>query len=234
MIRSFRLGCLDIIPFYCISVDANREGAISRNDCSRSERAIAGFLVFAKQKNKPAASYSRTGDAAPPPGERKEKASAPRVPVIVRGRVPKVPPTRGTILAQRPKRRGASGLVSFSLSLGHAREEGHSARLSTHSRLRAERKPIIYPPPRTTAANPPRAYRGEAAGRIRVSTLRAGSCESQNGAGDAPKRSGGMPRRPKVERTSEAKWPQGAARGAIPLNSHRVKDDAERDRGDFE
>ena len=43
---------------------------------------------------------------------------------------------------------------------------------------------------------------------------------SKNGVGDAPKRSGGKPRRPKVERTSEAKWPQGAARGALPLNRH--------------
>ena len=53
---------------------------------------------------------------------------------------------------------------------------------------------------------------------------------SQNGASDAPKRSGGKPRRPKVERTSEAKWPQGAAWGATPLNSRRVISDAERDR----
>ena len=35
----------------------------SRNDCPRFERAIAGFLVFFEEKNKPAASYSRTGES---------------------------------------------------------------------------------------------------------------------------------------------------------------------------
>ena len=39
---------------------------------------------------------------------------------------------------------------------------------------------------------------------------------------DAPKRSGGKPRRPKVERTSEAKWPQGTARETERVSPDRV------------
>ena len=64
--------CLEIMPVFRFT-----HSVIITKNAAVETSALMPIPEERVKIKKPAASYSRTGGAAPPPGERKEKASAP-------------------------------------------------------------------------------------------------------------------------------------------------------------